>query len=123
MYPDDRRYTESHEWVRLVEDEGTVGISDFAQRQLGDVVFVELPEVGRQLAKGEAFGTVESVKAVSELYSPIGGRVLAVNQELQQRPERINQAPYDAWVIKLTTTEPRDETGLLSAAQYELLVK
>ncbi len=123
MYPADRKYTESHEWVRLAEDECTVGVSDFAQRQLGDVVFVEMPAVGRQLAKGEAFGTVESVKAVSELYSPVSGSVLAVNQDLQQRPERINQAPYEAWIIKLKTTQPLDESGLLSAAHYELLVK
>src|SRR5262252_5052724 len=101
MYPADLKYTRDHEWVRLQGGEAAVGITDFAQRQLGDIVFVELPEVGRQVKQGEVFGTIESVKAVSELFSPVSGEVLAVNTDLGTHPEQVNSAPHEAWMIKL----------------------
>lgn len=123
MYPADRKYSDSHEWVRLETGQGTIGITDYAQQQLGDVVFVELPDVGRRLARGEVFGTVESVKAVSELYSPVAGEVVAVNTELQQRPELVNQAPHDTWIIRLAVAGDADQAGLLTPDQYDALLK
>src|SRR5688572_9915040 len=99
MYPNELKYTKDHEWVRIEGDEAAVGITDFAQRQLGDVVFVELPEVGRKLKMGEVFGTIESVKAVSELFSPVSGEVIAVNGDLGSRPETVNAKPHEAWMI------------------------
>jgi glycine cleavage system H protein len=99
-----------------------VGITDYAQQQLGDVVFIELPAVGRALAKGDVFGTVESVKAVSELYSPMSGEVVAVNTDLPQQPERVNQAPHDTWMIKIRVTRPEEAQELLGVEQYTELV-
>ncbi len=99
-----------------------MGITDYAQQQLGDVVFIELPAVGRALARGEVFGTVESVKAVSELYSPMSGEVVAVNADLPQQPERVNQAPHDAWMIKIRVTRPEEAQELLGVEQYTELV-
>src|SRR5215469_6870895 len=98
MYPTELKYTKDHEWVRLDGAEARVGITDFAQRQLGDIVFVELPEVGRKLKQGEVFGTIESVKAVSELFSPLSGEVVAVNGDLGTHPEQVNQTPHEAWM-------------------------
>src|SRR5436190_20908061 len=112
MYPSDLKYTKDHEWVRLESDAASVGITDFAQRQLGDVVFVELPEVGRQLKQGEVFGTIESVKAVSELYSPLSDEVLAVNGDLGTHPEAINSKPHDSWMIRLKPTSPGEDAAL-----------
>ncbi len=106
-YPQDRRYTKDHEWIRVEGDRGTVGITDYAQKQLGDVVFLELPEVGRKLKAGEVFGTVESVKAVSELFSPVSGEVVEVNAALTKAPEKMNTDPHgDAWMIVVTPGRP-----------------
>jgi glycine cleavage system H protein len=123
MYPNDLKYTKDHEWVRLQGSEAAVGITDFAQRQLGDIVFVELPSVGRKVKQGEAFGTVESVKAVSELFSPVSGEVTAVNPDLANHPESINAKPHDAWMIRLRPSAPAEADGLLTAAAYSDLVK
>jgi glycine cleavage system H protein len=123
MYPTDRQYTKDHEWMRVEGDEALVGITDFAQEQLGDIVFVELPEVGRALAQGEAFGTVESVKAVSELFSPVAGEVLSVNPELAAHPELINKAPHDAWLIRLKPASGDDSGTLLDAEKYAALLR
>ncbi|HUF48202.1 MAG TPA: glycine cleavage system protein GcvH [Vicinamibacterales bacterium] len=123
MYPDDLKYTKDHEWVRLDGDEATVGITDFAQRQLGDIVYVELPEVGRAVRQGEMFGTIESVKAASELYAPLSGDVVAVNQDLTDHPEAINKTPHDAWMIRIRPSEAGEAGALLDAARYADLVK
>jgi glycine cleavage system H protein len=123
MYPADRKYTKEHEWIRVADGEGTVGITDYAQQQLGDIVFVELPDVGRRVAQGELFGTIESVKAVSELHSPMSGEVIAVNSELPQHPEEVNTAPHDTWMIRLRLTRPDEEAQLLSHDQYVTLLQ
>ena len=123
MHPTDRKYTKDHEWVRVDGPEATVGITDFAQRQLGDVVFVELPDVGRQLKPGDVFGTIESVKAVSELFSPVSGEVVAVNPDLASHPESVNAAPYDAWMVRLRLLEPDGGTPLLDSGAYGALVE
>jgi glycine cleavage system H protein len=123
MYPQDHRYTKDHEWIEVAGDRGRVGITDYAQKQLGDVVFLELPEVGRSLKAGEQFGTVESVKAVSELYSPVAGEVVEVNAALVAKPEAINKDPYgEAWMIVLKIADPAGVAALLDAAAYEALV-
>jgi glycine cleavage system H protein len=121
MYPTTLKYTNDHEWVKVDGSEGTVGITDFAQQQLGDVVFVELPEVGAALTKGQAFGTIESVKAVSELFAPLSGTVTAVNASLKDRPDAVNSAPHDSWMIKLRLADPAEAGSLLDAAAYEAL--
>lgn len=119
--PADLQYTKSHEWVRIEGDEALVGITDYAQNTLGDVVFVELPEVGRVLEAEAPFGTVESVKAASDLYAPVDGEVIAVNQELVDSPELLNEDPYgDGWLIKLRLTP--GIAALMSAESYEKLV-
>ncbi|HWB29916.1 MAG TPA: glycine cleavage system protein GcvH [Vicinamibacterales bacterium] len=123
MYPTDLKYTKDHEWVKIGANEATVGITDFAQGQLGDVVFVELPAVGRQVKQGEIFGTIESVKAVSELFSPVSGEVIAVNDELGVHPEQVNARPHEAWMIKLRPTAAGETDTLLDAAAYTALVK
>ncbi len=123
MYPTELKYTKDHEWVRLSGDEAAVGITEFAQKQLGDVVFVELPEVGRVLTQGEVFGTIESVKAVSELFSPVAGEVVAVNADLGTHPETVNKQPHDAWMIKVRSTNPGDVSDLLDATQYDALTQ
>jgi glycine cleavage system H protein len=123
MYPQDHRYTKDHEWIEVAGDRGRVGITDYAQKQLGDVVFLELPEVGRSLKAGEQFGTVESVKAVSELYSPVAGEVVEVNAALAAKPEAINKDPYgEAWMIVLKMADPAGVAALLDAAAYQALV-
>ena len=116
--PDDIRYTDEHEWARLSGDTARIGVSDYAQDQLGDIVFVELPAVGDTIAKGEVFGTLESVKAVSELYLPLSGEVVAVNTALTDAPELINQDPYAAWIIEVRPTDAGEYDQLLSAAAY-----
>ncbi len=119
--PEDLKYTKSHEWVRTEGDTATIGITDHAQDELGDVVFVELPEEGATFDAGESFGTVESVKAVSDLYTPVGGEVVEVNSTLEDAPEKINEDPYGGgWIVKLRTT---DETELLSPEEYEKVVE
>lgn len=123
MYPTDLKYTKDHEWVRLAGDEAAIGITDFAQKQLGDVVFVELPDVGRVLTQGEVFGTIESVKAVSELFSPVAGEVVAVNGDLGAHPEAVNGQPHDAWMIKVRMSNPGDLAELLDAGRYEALTQ
>jgi glycine cleavage system H protein len=123
MYPTTLKYTNDHEWVKVDGQEGTVGITHFAQQQLGDVVYVELPEVGATLTKGQAFGTIESVKAVSELFAPLSGTVTAVNTSLKDRPDAVNSAPHDSWMIKLTLGDPSEAASLLDAAAYEALAK
>ena len=107
MYPSELKYTKDHEWIRVDGDEARVGITDYAQKQLGDVVFLELPEVGRVLEKGEVFGTIESVKAVSELFSPVSGEVTEVNRSLVDRPETVNKDPHEAWMIAIKLTRRR----------------
>jgi glycine cleavage system H protein len=123
MYPSDLKYTKDHEWVRLDGGEAAVGITDFAQRQLGDVVFVELPEVGRHVKQGEVFGTIESVKAVSELFAPVSGEVVAVNDTLGGHPEAVNEKPHDAWMIRVKPSDASEAAGLLDSAAYSDLVK
>ena len=116
--PDDLRYTDEHEWARLSGDIARIGVSDYAQDQLGDIVFVELPAVGDTIARGEVFGTLESVKAVSELYLPLSGEVVAVNTALTDAPELINQDPYAAWIIEVRPTDAGEYDQLLTAAAY-----
>jgi len=117
--PSDRRYTKEHEWVKIEGDIATIGITEFAQSELGDVTYVEVPQVGQQLAQGQAFGVVESVKAVSDIYAPVGGEVLEVNDALATEPEQVNISPYDgAWMIKLRVTDPGMTSELLSADEY-----
>jgi len=123
MYPSDLKYTKEHEWIKVDGTEATVGITDFAQQQLGDIVFVELPAVGRQLKQGEVFGTVESVKAVSELFAPVSGEVVAVNSELGTHPESVNAKPHDAWMIKVKSSNAAEVGSLLDAAAYSDLIK
>ena len=123
MYPSDLKYTKEHEWIRVDGTEATVGITDFAQQQLGDIVFVELPAVGRQLKQGEVFGTVESVKAVSELFAPVSGEVVAVNSELGTHPESVNAKPHDAWMIRVKSSNAAEVGSLLDAAAYSDLIK
>ena len=116
--PDDIRYTDEHEWARITGDIARIGVSDYAQDQLGDIVFVELPAVGDTIARGEVFGTLESVKAVSELYLPLSGEVVAVNTALNNAPELINQDPYAAWIIEVRPTDAGEYDQLLTAAAY-----
>jgi glycine cleavage system H protein len=119
--PEELQYTKTHEWVRREDDLATVGITDHAQDELGDVVFIELPEKGASFGAGDAFGTVESVKAVSDLYAPVGGEVVEVNEALNDAPEKINEEPYgDGWIIRLRVSE---EADLLSAGDYEKLLE
>ena len=123
MYPSDLKYTKDHEWIRAGGDEARVGITDYAQKQLGDVVYLELPEVGKRLSKGDVFGTIESVKAVSELYAPVAGVVTAVNSSLTERPENVNADPHGSWMIALKPDTAASDADLLDAAQYTELTK
>jgi len=119
--PDDLQYTKSHEWVRVEDNTATIGITDHAQDELGDVVFVELPAEGTAFDAGDSFGTVESVKAVSDLYTPVGGEVVEVNSSLEGAPEKINDDPYgEGWIVKLRTS---GEADLLSPEEYEKVVE
>jgi glycine cleavage system H protein len=122
MFPPNLKYTKDHEWVRPEGAEMLVGITDFAQRQLGDVVFVELPDTGRTLKQGETFGTIESVKAVSELFSPVSGEVVAVNAALANHPESVNSAPHETWMIRIRPTAPGEIESLMDADAYSRLV-
>jgi glycine cleavage system H protein len=118
-YPADRKYTKDHEWIRIAGDTGEVGITDYAQQQLGDVVYVELPEVGRNITAGESFGSIESVKAVSELFAPMAGEVIAVNDHLKNHPELVNSDPHGTWMIKVRLAQPTDSGALLDSSQYQ----
>jgi glycine cleavage system H protein len=123
MYPQEFRYTKDHEWIKVEGDRGRVGITDYAQKQLGDVVFLELPEVGKTLKTGEQFGTVESVKAVSELLCPVAGEVVEVNTALAAKPELVNQDPHaQAWMIVVRIAAKGDLGTLMDAAAYEAFV-
>jgi glycine cleavage system H protein len=123
MYPPDLKYTKDHEWVRISGGEARVGITDYAQKQLGDVVYLELPEVGRSFKKGDVFGTIESVKAVSELYSPVTGEVTEVNSSLSGKPEAVNTNPHGSWMIVLKVADQSETSDLLDAARYTELTK
>lgn len=122
MYPRDLKYTKDHEWVRVEGGRGRVGVTHYAQEQLGDVVYVELPEAGRSFKRGEQFGSIESVKAVSDLYCPVGGTVVEVNAALADAPETVNRDPHAAWMIVLELDDPADAGALLDAAAYGELV-
>jgi glycine cleavage system H protein len=122
MYPETLKYTKDHEWLQLAGDVGRVGITDFAQKQLGDVVYVELPEVGTVLSAGQVFGTIESVKAVSELFAPVSGEVVEINTALRDTPEQVNQDPHGAWMVAIRLTASDETSSLLDASQYQDLV-
>ncbi len=123
-FPEDARYTDDHEWVKENGDVIRIGITDYAQDQLGDIVFVELPEVGSSLSKGDVFGTVESVKAVSELYMPVSGEVSAVNETLEDHPELVNTEPYESgWMIEINPGDPAGINALKSKAEYLGMLK
>ena len=122
-YPNGLKYTKDHEWIDVAGDRGKIGITDYAQQQLGDVVYVELPEVGAKLKQGQSFGTIESVKAVSELYSPVSGEVVDVNATLKDKPETVNSNPHGSWMIAIKLAYPAEVGGLLDATQYDDLVK
>jgi glycine cleavage system H protein len=121
-YPPEYKYSKEHEWLAVEGESGTIGITDFAQNSLGDIVFVELPKVGDQLTAGTVFGSIESVKAVSDLYAPVSGIVTAVNEELTSSPEKVNLDPYTAWMVKVSIHDPSQITALLSAEDYEKFV-
>jgi glycine cleavage system H protein len=123
MYPNDYRYTKDHEWIKLDGAVGTIGITDYAQAELGDVVFVELPKPGTQVKAGQSFGTVESVKAVSEIFSPVSGEVVETNAALADSPEKINQDPHGAaWLVKVRLADLKEVSGLMDAAAYQAYI-
>jgi glycine cleavage system H protein len=121
-YPPEFKYTKEHEWLAVENTTGTIGITDHAQSSLGDIVFVELPKVGTELTAGKTFGTVESVKAVSDLFAPVSGTVIAINEELATSPEKVNTAPHAAWMVKITLSNPAEIGALLSVADYEKFI-
>jgi glycine cleavage system H protein len=123
MYPDDLHYTKQHEWVRLSGDVGAVGITDYAQKELGDIVYVDLPRVGTKVEQAKVMGSVESVKAVSDIYSPLSGEVIEINNLLATAPEKLNESPHgDGWLVKIRLSVPAEIPGLLSAADYSKYV-
>ena len=122
MYPGDLKYSKDHEWIRVSGDTGQVGITDYAQNQLGDVVYVELPEVGQTFGRGDQFGSIESVKAVSDLYCPVSGEVVKVNTALDTMPESVNQQPHESWMIVLKLTDPPELSDLHDAEGYAKLI-
>ncbi len=123
-FPDELKYTEEHEWVLIENDIATIGITDFAQDQLGDVVFVELPDVGDELEAGKTFGVVESVKAVSDIYAPLSGEVVELNDDLPDEPEILNNSPYeDGWMVKIRMSNLDEVDGLLDAADYQEFIE
>ena len=121
-YPSDVKYTKDHEWIRITGDTAEIGITDYAQQQLGDVVFVELPDVGRTIAAGDPFGSIESVKAVSELFAPMSGDVTEVNPVLRDRPETVNTDPHGTWIVRLKLSNPSEAASLLDTKGYERLI-
>lgn len=123
MYPTGYRYTKEHEWLNVEGSQATLGITDYAQQELGDVVFVELPKVGAQVKAGQSFGTVESVKAVSDIFSPVSGEVTEINSALADAPEKINQDPHGAaWLVKIRLTDPKETAVLMDAAAYQAYI-
>jgi glycine cleavage system H protein len=123
MYPSDRRYTKDHEWISVSGSRGRVGITDYAQKQLGDVVFIELPDVGRTVTQGQTCGSIESVKAVSELYSPVSGKVAELNPAITSKPELVNTDPHGTWLMVIELSHPNEVDKLLTNDQYAELVK
>ena len=123
MYPAELKYTKDHEWVRVSGAQGRVGITDYAQKQLGDVVYIDLPDVGRTVSQGEALGTMESVKAVSEIFAPVSGEVVEVNAALKDSPETVNSDPHGAWMVAIRLADPAETAALLDSTQYADLVK
>ncbi len=121
-YPTQYRYTREHEWIQIDGQIGTIGITDYAQNSLGDIVFVDAPKVGASVEAGKSFGSVESVKAVSDLFSPVSGTVTAVNEALNSAPEKINTAAHESWIIKVQLAKPGEVDALLSAADYEKFI-
>jgi glycine cleavage system H protein len=121
-YPADYKYTKEHEWLKVDGSTGTIGITDYAQNSLGDIVFIELPKVGAEIAAGKTFGSVESVKAVSDLFAPVSGTVTEVNEALNTAPEQVNKDANKAWMIKVNLKNASDAAGLLSAADYEKFI-
>ncbi len=122
-FPENLKYTKDHEWLQIDGDKGTVGITDYAQGELGDMVFIELPPVGKTVKQHESLGTVEAVKAVSDIYSPVSGSVIEVNKELEKTPELVNKDPYGkGWMVKIKITNPADMGTLLGAAAYRSLI-
>jgi glycine cleavage system H protein len=121
-YPDKYRYTREHEWIQLDGNIGTIGITDYAQNSLGDIVYVDVPKVGDPVTANATFGSVESVKAVSDLYSPVTGKVTATNDALKASPDKINEAPHDTWIIKVELADPTEVEKLLDAAAYEAFI-
>lgn len=115
---DDRRYAESHEWVKIDGDIATIGISDYAQHALGDIVYVDMPEVGDEMSAGDVFGAVESVKAASDLICPVSGEVVEINEELEDAPEKVNVDAFETWIIKVKISDPAEVDALLDAAAY-----
>jgi glycine cleavage system H protein len=123
MYPSDYRYTKEHEWIKVSGDSGTIGITDYAQHELGDVVFAELPAVGTKITTGQVFGTIESVKAVSEIYAPVSGEVIEANGALAGTPEIVNTDPHGtAWLIKIKLSNPGELSALMDAAAYQAFI-
>jgi glycine cleavage system H protein len=122
-YPADLKYTKEHEWIRVDGTTGTIGITDFAQQQLGDVVYVELPEVGSTITAGKVFGTIESVKAVSELFAPVTGEVAEVNASLKDRPDHVNSKPHETWMLKVKLANTGELGSLMDAGAYEQLIQ
>jgi glycine cleavage system H protein len=123
MYPSDYRYTKEHEWIKVSGDTGTIGITDYAQHELGDVVFAELPALGSKITTGQVFGTIESVKAVSEIYAPVSGEITETNAALTSNPEIINSDPHGtAWLIKIKLVNPAEVSGLMDAAAYQAFI-
>ena len=121
-YPEQYKYTKEHEWIEVSGETGTIGITDYAQSSLGDIVFVDMPKLGEEIQAGSTFGSVESVKAVSDLYAPVTGTVSAVNEDLVSAPERINSDANTTWLIKIDLTDPLEAASLLSAADYEKFI-
>ena len=122
-YPADLKYTKEHEWIRVDGNTGAIGITDFAQQQLGDVVYVELPEVGSTITAGQVFGTIESVKAVSELFAPVTGEVVETNSSLKDRPDHVNSKPHETWMVKVKLANTGEVSSLMDAASYEQLIQ
>ena len=122
-YPTDLKYTKDHEWVRITGDTAEIGITDYAQQQLGDVVYVDLPDVGTTLTAGASFGSIESVKAVSELFAPMSGEVVEVNPYLKDHPEAVTKDPHATWMLRVRLSEPGATDSLLESGQYESLIK
>jgi glycine cleavage system H protein len=123
MYPQDYKYTNDHEWISVTGDMGRIGVTDFAQKQLGDIVYLELPEVGRAFKKGDVIGTIESVKAVSEIFAPVSGEVVDVNRGLAERPEAVNEDPHGSWMVVVKLTNPLETASLLDAEKYAELAQ